>query len=181
MPTLYQTFLLGSFSNEHLIYIRLILFIYLFKRKTLRLLFQVILLLRASTIWLRALCPSLLPLLPLLLISIHIYRYAIHGRCLNISQHKVTTASFPFDSICVSLFFLFSITAMDITTSALFPSLLFYLFIYFISHVWRGCPAEDDLSGQSYQPFGTVRITTMEQCTHLRAHGNVNVNVHTDW
>lgn len=50
-------------------------------------------------------CPSLLLSLPLLLISIHIY--AIYGRRMNISQHKIVTTSFPLTqsaSVCPSCF-----------------------------------------------------------------------------
>lgn len=68
-------------------------------------------------------------------------------------------------SVC---FFLFSIGPWILLSLRYFLSLLFYSF--FISHVWRGCPAEDDLSGQSYQPFGTVRITTMEWRMHTHVH-----------
>lgn len=42
-----------------------------------------------------------------------------------------------------------------------------YLHFPPLSSVWFGCPAEDDLSGQSYCPFGRVSSIETEWCTHL--------------
>lgn len=113
---------------------------------------------QASTIRLAAVCPSPRFLLPLLWLSSYC-RYS----CLNVPQHKWCAGhalhpQLNFKLECFTLlsssyacpvaFFL--IPLMYISTSLYF-SLLFFLVI---SHVWYGCPADDDLSGQSYYPFG---------------------------
>lgn len=53
-------------------------------------------------------------------------------------------------------------------------------FLPFFFLTWCGCPAEDDLSGQSYYPFGRVGIITIEWRTHLHAHRHGNMNAWTE-
>lgn len=110
---------------------------------------------QASTIRLAAVCPALPVLLPLL-------RLSVGGRypCLNVGQHnggvglKSHRLHFPssYLSLAASL-----ILIMDIRSSSVCVC---------FSHVWCGRPAEDDLSGQSYHPFGRVGIITIEWCPH---------------
>lgn len=155
---------------------------------------------QASTIRLAAVCPSPHFLLPLLWLSsrcryprsnvqqhkgragrkshprlqLKLKRFALRS-LFRWSHFRHPLSSFPG---CVSL-----IPLMYVPTSLclflLFPPSL--LPSFFSPHVWCGCPAEDDLSGQSYYPFGRVGIITIEWCTHLHAHRHGNMNVQASW
>lgn len=92
----------------------------------------------------------------------------------------------PFVMILLSLFPLVFLSSTCLlffdSTPLCIPTSLYLclLLCLFFPHVWFGFPAEDDLSGHSYYPFGRVGIITMEWFTHLHAYRHGNRNIHTN-
>ena len=122
--------------------------------------------------------------------------------CQNVQQHKGSAGHtshlwvrLKLKSVTRSvLFHLNNVHLLFLYSSQEHPSLIvvFFFFFFFSFYfpsfpcfffplVWCGCPSEDDLSGQSYHPFGRVGIITMEWCTHLHAYRHGNMDVHADW
>lgn len=99
-------------------------------------------------------------------------------------QTEMTQSVHPFGMLLLSFPFISSLSSC----SSLIPFMYIptvwsgspFSLLSFISNVWCGCPAEDDLSEQSYYPFGRVSIITMKWCTHLHEHRHENMNVLTN-
>lgn len=72
------------------------------------------------------------------------------------------------------------IPLMYLPSSLSFSPPSFSFLTLFFSHVWCSRPAEDDLSGQSWYPFGRAGIIAMGWHTHLHAHEHGDMNAQTN-